>query len=64
MNHAPGAVTSLDPEMVQAGDVAGQRSMIIMSEKSVFISYSRSDRDWICAFASALPRPRRRRLVR
>jgi hypothetical protein len=26
MNHAPGAVTPLNPEMVQAGDAAGQRA--------------------------------------
>jgi transposase len=28
MNHAPGAVTPLDPEMVQVGDAAGQRSTV------------------------------------
>ncbi len=26
MNHAPGAVTPLDPEMVQVGDSVGQRA--------------------------------------
>ena len=26
MNYAPGAVTALDPEMVQVGDVVGQRA--------------------------------------
>jgi hypothetical protein len=26
MNHAPGAVTPLDPEMVQVGDAVGQRA--------------------------------------
>ena len=26
MNHAPGAVTPLDPEMVQVGDAFGQRT--------------------------------------
>ena len=26
MNHAPGAVTPLDPEMVQVGDAVGQRT--------------------------------------
>jgi hypothetical protein len=26
MNHAPGAVTPLNPEMVQVGDAAGQRA--------------------------------------
>ena len=26
MNHAPGAVTPLDPEMVQVGEAVGQRT--------------------------------------
>ena len=28
MNHAPGAVTALDPELIQVGDAVGQRIRI------------------------------------